>query len=454
MTKSLRAIVLLCLGLLGLGLLAWLLLIKLPSLTLQPKPQVPIAFNKISFAELEGWQEDRHEEAIKPLLLSCPRALKKNDKPLSTHKFPGTSVSIAGRGTNWVEICHHAEGLAETGRSARDFFEMHFVAFEVTGADPSENLFTGYYEPVLDGSRQQTERFSVPLLQRPTDLVHVELGNFRAHLKGERIAGRVVSGHLRPYESRAEIEQGKLEGISTPLIYLDNAVDAFFTQIQGSARIELDDGTHMRVNYDGQNGHPYTAIGAPLIRRGEIAREDMSMAAIRQWLATHPDQAQDLMNENASFIFFREVEIEDPSLGPIGAAGVGLTSGRSIAVDRKFHALGLLFWIETSQLTGETTIKDGIEQHQTQPYHRLMVAQDTGGAIRGPARADIFFGTGDNAAKRAGPMKSPGRMVILVPRPAADAYDQALEELAREYEAAAYDQAFEEMARENRAATK
>ncbi|TNE59754.1 MAG: murein transglycosylase [Alphaproteobacteria bacterium] len=429
MTGRGRAFVLLSTGLAALGFVLWALLVWLPRLV-PAKPDLrPIRFTEVSYKDLAGWQEDDLGAAVQTFLRTCPRLIAKGRSPISDHLFPGTNVLIAGRGEDWQDICQHAEEIVEVEDfgAARSFLESTFVPFQITGADPKENIFTGYYEPVLEGSREETELFSAPLLRRPDDLVHVELGDFRKELKGQRIAGRVSAGRLKPYEARAEIEAGGLGDKGEPLVFLADPIDAFFTHIQGSARVHLTDGSDMRVNYDGQNGHPYTAIGGPLIRRGEIAREDMSMEAIRAWLKDHEGNgAAALMQENASYIFFREVPIENPELGPPGAAGIDLTPLRSLAVDRKFHALGLPVWIETSE-TLEGALPDP-ETGETpgKPFHHLMVAQDTGGAIRGPARGDIFFGSGDGAGARAGVQNAPGRFVLLVPRFAARAYEEAL----------------------------
>ncbi|TNE41632.1 MAG: murein transglycosylase [Alphaproteobacteria bacterium] len=428
MKGSGRAFVLLSAGLALLGILLWFLLVWLPRQALEPPQAEPLRFTKLSFENLAGWQADDLGAALQTFLRTCPRLTARADRPISDHTFPGTDILVAGRGDDWREICQHAEDLraAEDFGAARSFFETTFMPFEVTGADPEENIFTGYYEPVLQGSLEKTDLFQVPLLKRPDDLVHVELGDFRESLKGQRIAGRVAAGRLTPYEDRAEIEAGRLGDKGVPLVYLSDPVDAFFTHIQGSARVHLTDGTDMRVNYDGQNGHPYTAIGAPLIRRGEIAREDMSMEAIRAWLKDHEENgAAELMHENASYIFFRQVPIENPELGPPGAAGIDLTPQRSLAVDRKYHALGLPVWIETSETLQGALPDPETGKAPSKPFHHLMVAQDTGGAIRGPARGDIFFGSGDAAGARAGAQNAPGRFVLLVPRFAARAYEEA-----------------------------
>ena len=285
--------------------------------------------------------------------------------------------------------------------AARAFFERWFVPHLASAGRRAGGLFTGYYEPELNGSRVRSDRYAVPIYVKPSDLVSVDLGLFRRSLKGERIAGRLVDGRLTPYASRAEIEAGRLRGRELELVWVDDAVDAFFLHIQGSGRIALVGGGMLRIGYAASNGHPYTAIGGQLIGRGAIAREDMSMQSIRSWLAANPDEAVALMNTNASFVFFRELDGE----GPLGTQGVVLTPGRSLAVDRRFVALGLPIWLDTT---------DPLDPEK--PLRRLLVAQDTGGAIRGAVRGDIFWGHGLDAAARAGRMRQTGRYFVLLPR--------------------------------------
>jgi membrane-bound lytic murein transglycosylase A len=441
--NSLRAFTFIGVGVAALGCFIWAIFVGLQDRKPPALPAVPISYVPTTYASLDGWALDDHLAALGPLTRSCAKLDGRPDTyAFSNLTFPDTDVLISGTAKQWRAICAAAkealtQEASQAGLQAGSFFETWFAPFQVTGPSEADNLFTAYYEPVIQGSRAQSEAFKVPLLARPEDLVQVDLGTFRPHLRGERIAGRVKGGHLKPYESRAQIEAGAL-GAVPAVIYLQNPVDAFFTQIQGSARIELTDGTSMRVNYAGQNGHPYTAIGGPLIRRGEIPREKMSMQAIRDWLESHPEEAQDLMNQNASFVFFREVQIADDSLGPIGAQGIPLTTDRSLAVDRKFHPLGLPFWVETNlpleevpateEVEGEVRDLDPVPLGPT--FNHLMIAQDTGGAIRGPVRGDLFFGTGKEAAMRAGPMKQPGQLFILVPKEVAGQYLAALADLA------------------------
>jgi len=228
----------------------------------------------------------------------------------------------------------------------------------------------------------------------------VQLGEFREDLKSRRIAGRVVDGKLKPYETREDIVAGNWPHNEEVLVWVDNPIDAFFVQIQGSGVVQMNDGSVMRIGYAGQNGHVYSAIGRELIERGEITKENVSLQSIRAWLEANPDQADEIMNTNASYVFFRELEGE----GPLGGEGIALTAGRSLAIDRSLISYGVPLW---------TDIQPPVEGIGT--IRRMMIAQDTGGAIRGPVRGDVFWGFGARAESLAGPMKSKGRYWVLLP---------------------------------------
>lgn len=351
-------------------------------------------FEPARFADLPGWTADDHGAALSTFRNSCPRLTRKG-------------AGSFGAAADWQRICADADLAAKSrpaGRAmaARAFFERHFQPMRVTsgGGDP-EGLITGYYEPELRGSRKRGGAYTVPLHVRPPDLISVDLSRFSDELKGKRIAGRVVQGRLIPYHDRSRIEGGALNGKKLELVWVDSAADAFFLQIQGSGRIALPNGKIMRVGYAGTNGQPYTAIGRDLIARGAIPREKMSMQAIRGWLADNPADGTALMQTNKSYVFFRELT----GPGPIGALGVPLTPGRSLAIDRRQFPLGMPVWLDTEMPDTAAT-----------PLRRLMIAQDTGGAIRGAVRADVFWGPGAQAAERAGRMKSPGRYWFLKPR--------------------------------------
>jgi membrane-bound lytic murein transglycosylase A len=318
-----------------------------------------------------------------------------------------------GRVEAWLYTCAAARAMGRSERLARIFFETAFVPFRVEAKGKTEGLFTGYYEPELKGSRARSARYTVPLLARPADLVSVDLGLFRDAHKGERIAGRVEAGRLVPYADRARLEE-EARAEQDPanrraLVWVDDPIDAFFLHIQGSGRVALDDGTVIRVGYADQNGHPYTAIGRLLAERMGLPPKAVTMQAIRAWLAAHPEEAPVLMSANASYVFFAEQEVGDPALGPQGAQGVPLTPGRSLALDAGVPALGLPVYIETTLPTGAPP----------EPFRRLMVAQDVGGAIRGAVRGDIFFGFGAEAEALAGAMNAQGQLTVLLPHPVA-----------------------------------
>ena len=321
--------------------------------------------------------------ALQAFLRSCAAlATRPDDAPLG-------GVNYGGTVREWREVCRSAERVStESAQAPREFFEAEFVPYRVR-ADSAVGLFTGYYEPLLKGSRRRHAAYQTPLYGVPIDLVNVDLGLFRENLKGQRIVGKVADGRLVPYPARAEIEDGGLSS-ATPILFVDDPIDAFFLHIQGSGRVVLDDGTVVRAAYAGQNGRPFTAIGSILIQRGELDRQTVSMQTIRGWLIEHPAEARQVMNANASYVFFKEQPIGDPSLGALGAQGVPLIPEASIAVDLAVHALGVPVWLET--MVPDT---DMTRPHRT--FRRLLVMQDTGGAIRGPVRGDVYWGHGAEA---------------------------------------------------------
>ncbi len=311
--------------------------------------------------------------------------------------------ALAGRVADWRAACSAAERVAP--QQARAFFEAHFVPFAMSNGDAREGLFTGYYEPELRGSLQRSPRYSVPLYGRPDDLVTVDLGAFRDELRGQRLAGRVENGALRPYDTRARIADGALGARGKPLVWVDDATEAFFLEVQGSGRIVLDDGRVLRVGFAAQNGHPYVPIGRTLVERGALAREDVTMQSIKAWLAANPGEAAAIRNSNPSYVFFRFLEGD----GPLGSEGVALTPGRSLAVDRAFLPMGVPVFLDA-----------GDPLDPAARLQRLLMAQDTGGAIRGPVRGDVFWGPGKAAEERAGKMRSTGRAWLLLPRAGAE----------------------------------
>jgi membrane-bound lytic murein transglycosylase A len=301
---------------------------------------------------------------------------------------------------DWQALCRT---LPPDAADARAFFESQFTPYEVW-ADPRhpetrEGLFTGYYEPQLRAAAEDDGK-ATPLYARPDDLITVNLGDFRTELKGETISGRIKGVQLVPYHTRAEIEAGALTGRAEVLARVDSPVDAFFLHIQGSGQVVQADGSITRVGYAAQNGHKYVAVGRELIARGALSSEEVSMQSIRAWLEQNPGDAQGLMNANPSFIFFQRLG----DAGPLGAEGVVLTPHRSLAVDRRRIPYGAPVFIDVPEPEGEGRLS------------KLMIAQDTGGAIRGAVRGDYFWGAGETAAHKAGLMKSRGHAWLLLPR--------------------------------------
>lgn len=370
-----------------------------------------------TFGELPGWASDRTARALPALLRSCEAFEAQPDERSLGGAREGL---VAGTVGDWRPFCQGLEELAaDTGMAGRDawsradhdavraLLERHLRPHAVTDRGDPEGFFTGYYEPTLQGSRQRSERFSVPLYLRPPELVAVDLGAFRPDLAGRRIAGRVEGERLVPFLDREAIDRGGLEGRGLELLWVDDPVDAFFLQVQGSGRVELAGGGSVRVGYAGQNGHPYVAIGRDLVERGAMELEEVSMQSIRAWLAAHPEEAPGVLRSNPSYVFFRRLEEE----GPVGSQGVVLSPGRSLAVDRSFLPLGVPLWLDGA---APAPGRPGEEL----PLRRLMVAQDTGGAIRGPVRGDVFWGPGEEAEDVAGRMRHPGRLWLLSPRAA------------------------------------
>jgi len=349
-----------------------------------------------AFDQLNGWGDDNYKEIVPAMVRSCTRILKAPDD-----RTFGSLVE-AGKYSNWKKACEKFAIVATLDtQSLQQYFEDHFTPYQVSSDDDPIGLFTGYYEASLNGSRTRSEKYNIPLYKRPDDLIMVQLGEFREDLKGRRIAGRVIDGNLKPYESREEIVAGSWPHNDQVLVWVDDAVDAFFLQIQGSGIVTLDDGGTMRVGYAGQNGHPYYAIGRELIKMEALTSETVSMQSIRQWLENNPDKADDIMNTNASYVFFHELNGD----GPLGGEGVALTAERSLAIDRSLLPYGMPIWVDiTPPIKGEPRI------------NRLMMGQDTGGAIRGAVRGDVFWGHGEHAEHVAGHMKSQGRYWILLPK--------------------------------------
>lgn len=381
------------------------------ALTAPVTPQLatpqPATLEPATFADLPGWQQDDHLAALKTFVKSCDKVIK---------GIPGASGDTTSAAM--TEVCRAAMALkAPTKASAKAFFEARFVPNRIVHED-SCGLLTGYYEPVLEGSRTPQGPFQTPVYRRPPDLLNVIAETQRA-VKGDTLTHvRKTDTGTQPYYTRAEIEQGALANKGLELLYLADPVDVFFMHIQGSGRIHLTDGTTTRINYDGKNGHPYTSIGRYLVEKGLIDANKVSMQNLCKWLREDPERGKQVMWQNASFIFFRELK-GNTDEGPMGAVGVPLTAGRSLAVDPSYAPLGAPVYVSAP------TLKPGSKGAS---FNRLMVAQDVGSAIKGPERGDIYFGSGDKAGKIAGTTKHPGNFFVLLPAPAPGAV-QARESL-------------------------
>lgn len=362
--------------------------------------QVGLDFERIEFVDLPGWSSTDLSGALPALGQSC-RKLKTQP---AGRRLPG--AAIGGRAGDWKEGCD-ALLAADNDADLRIALLEHFDPLEVSLEGQTSGTFTGYYEALLKGSFTASDRFSTPLYGRPPELVMVDLGLFRADLAGRRVAGTVDNGRLVPYPSRAEIEGGALAGRSLEVLWVDSPVDAYFLHVQGSGRVLMPDGSFIGVGYAAQNGHPNNLIGRHLLRTGAIPREKMSGQAIRAWLAANPDAVREVLNTDPSFVFFRQIDVGG---GPFGSANVPLTAGHSLAVDRKHLPLHAPVWLSASHPDPDDSDAAAVS------FTRLMVAQDTGGAITGEIRGDVFWGFGDRAEEIAGRMDHDGRYWLLLPK--------------------------------------
>ena len=354
-----------------------------------------------AFVALQGWGSDDQRGALSAFLISCGRIKKMEPRKL----ISGSANIPGGTAADWAPACRAAEKINGTNKAeAKQFFEIWFTPYLVTdknaNANSDEGLFTGYFEPELKGSLKQGGVYQTPLYARPADLISASLGTFDDDLSGTTIWGRVENGKLKPYAGRKAIEDGTSGVLLKPLAWVSDPVEAFFLHVQGSGRVRLADGSVMRLGFAGKNGLKYRSIGRLLIDRGEIPAERLTMDSIADWARKNPEKGRRLIQENPSFVFFSELT----GPGPIGAGGYALTPGRSLAVDRRHLPLGVPLWLETAH-----------PLDKSRAFNRLMVAQDSGGAIKGVVRGDIFFGAGSDARAMAGNMKRGGRYFVLLP---------------------------------------
>ncbi len=359
--------------------------IPAPTPTPAPTPAAVLpGLKAVAWNAVPQWQTTPHAESWPAFIQGCNALQKK---------------------LAWRNVCDDARRLdAPDDATVRGFFERHFQAYESANDDGTkEGLVTGYYEPLIKGSRTQTARARFPIYGVPDDLITVDLARVYPELKNMRLRGKLVGNKVVSYATRSEIDNGaNFAAKAKVLAWAEDAVELFFMQIQGSGRVELPDGSSLRLGYADQNGHPYKSIGKLLVERGELTLDQASMQSIKQWGINNPDKLPALLAANPSFVFFRELPEGLP--GPLGALGVPVTAGRSIAVDPKYIPLGAPVFLATTLPNSNTSL------------HRLMMAQDTGGAIRGGVRADFFWGFGAEAGEMAGKMKQKGRMWVLLPK--------------------------------------
>ena len=356
--------------------------------TPRPTPvPVTLKYERADWSALPGWNADSAQDAWPAFVASC-----------RTLRFRA----------EWTLPCTAAQALTTPSASdVRNFFRQYFDPYRVMNSPgysgPNTGLVTGYYEPLLFGSRTPTARFNAPVYATPPDLLIVDLASLYPELKGKRIRGRLDGNRVVPYYTRAELPadpaiRGK------EIVYIDGALDAFMLQVQGSGRVQLPSGETIRLQYADQNGHPFRSIGRYLVDQGAMPLDQATMPGIRGWLAANPARLNEVLNANPSVVFFTEAPLDDPAVGPKGAQGIPLTAGRSIAVDPAYVPLGTPVFLATTFPASDA------------PLQRLVVAQDTGGAIAGAARADFFWGTGPQALEQAGKMRQAGTMWLLWPK--------------------------------------
>ncbi len=355
-------------------------------------------YTPATWETLTGWDADDHRAALATFQDSC-KAILAAPRPLQISKAIGDSLRAPCAAARASRI--------KTDAAARRFFERHFRPLWISRLGEEAGFVTGYYEPIIDGSRIRTDTYTVPVYRRPSNLFVRGFKQSAASLpNGGDVFRKIGRRKLVPYYDRAAIEDGAIAGRGLEICWLKSETDLLFTQIQGSARVRLEDGSTVRINYDSHNGYRYTPVGRILIERNIIPREEMSMQRIREWMAANPDGAKELRRQNRSYVFFREVRLSDKDEA-VGAQGVPLTPRRSIAVDKALHVYGTPFFLD-----GILPIESALAQT---PFRHLMIAQDTGSAIVGPARADIYFGAGAEAAQIAGRLRHSIRFAILVP---------------------------------------
>jgi membrane-bound lytic murein transglycosylase A len=360
-----------------------------PPKNAEQKPATPIAttdyalLKPANWSDIDGFTEDDLSAAWGAWMQSCSTLINK---------------------PQWQATCAAAKTLKKPNKQAvQAYFTQNFNVYSATNQDGSDSgMMTGYYEPMLKGSRTRSSQYPYPLYKQPADLITVDLADVYPELKGKRVRGKLVGNKLVPYATRADIEAAPSPLAGSELVWINDIIDGFFLQIQGSGLVKLDNGENVHIGYADQNGQTYNSIGRVLVERGELTLDQASMQGIKNWARNNPTKLRELLNANPSYVFFRELPAG--LAGPLGALGVPITAERSVAIDPKYVPLGAPIFISTMQPNTQTPLK------------RLMVAQDTGGAIKGGVRADFFWGAGDAAGKQAGAMKQQGKIWVLLPK--------------------------------------
>ena len=377
-----------------------------------PGAEAPMGLQSVAFSNLPGWPSDKPAAALSAFVASCDRI--QFFPPDQSLGGSGKAAAVGGKAAQWGPACAAAKGVPPADdAAARSFFQARFQPYLVTQASgiqatsSASALITGYFEPEVSGDTNAQGPYQTPLLGLPPDLVTFDLGLFDPTKKGVTAVGRLQDGKIVPYYDRFEIENGALDPGSLAVAWVADPVDAYFLQVEGSGRINLPDGSVMRVTYAGKNGRPYVPIGRVMVQDKLLPADGVTEQSIRAWLESHPGRARAIMDQNPSYVFLRTAPQLSAAAGPPGALGVSLTPGRSVAVDKAFLPLGAPVWLDTTDPVSHA------------PLQRMTVAQDLGSAIKGPLRADLFFGSGAPAEASAGAMDAPGQIYVLLPRPAA-----------------------------------
>lgn len=365
-----------------------------------PQTQIPaVGLKQASFKQLPGWKTARITKSLQAFQVSCKTFLRQDpEQSVGSHH-------LELKAKDWHPVCQAALSLTSISEAtARDFFQKWFAPVEFYNNKPVRGLFTGYYMPLLHGSLTKTPKYNVPIYGLPSNLVTINLGQFDPQFKNKRIIGRLVGHRVLPYHTREEINKGAIAKKAKVLVWIDSPIDRVFLEIQGSGAVQLPDGKRLYLGYAGENGAAYTSIAKVLIDKGIMTKDTASMQAIKRYLTKHPEQMDTVLNQNKSFVFFRTLKQN----AALGAQGVALTPGYSLAIDRTWIPLGVPIWLNTT--------RPDKHHDDKKVFRRLMIAQDTGGAIRGMVRGDVYWGAGKKATYIAGHMKNQGHYWLLLPQ--------------------------------------